>query len=137
MSERILVVGLPGTGKTTYVQKHLGDGLAFDLDYISAALLYKNPHDLRDMGAIKVGNSFLESFVVHGEEWNPTLYIIRTAPKLSEMETIKPTRIVYMVHRYDISDRDDLHEIDEGELLQRLSLFLSEATKLGIPITME
>ena len=33
----ILVIGLPGTGKTTYVKKHLSRGVCYDLDAIAAA----------------------------------------------------------------------------------------------------
>ena len=41
-----LVIGLPGTGKTTYVKEHRGNALVYDLDYIKAAdkVLKKIPH---------------------------------------------------------------------------------------------
>ena len=37
LSTVTLVIGLPGTGKTTLVKQNIKDGLAYDLDYIAAA----------------------------------------------------------------------------------------------------
>ena len=40
-----LVIGLPGSGKSTYAKKNLGGGLCYELDAIAAAFRLRVPHE--------------------------------------------------------------------------------------------
>ena len=101
----ILVIGLPGSGKTTYVKKNLGGGIAYDMDYISAALRLSKPHEEYHKLSRKLANSMMASFA--GMEINGTVYIIRSSPSIEEASIINPDELVICTGEYDISGRGD------------------------------
>ena len=100
-TEKILVCGLPGTGKTTYVKDHLGGGLAFDLDYLVAAFRLSDPKENPTEAARRLANDLLQGFANKATEYAPKIYIIRTAPDIAELEIIKPTKVVMLTKVYD------------------------------------
>ena len=116
-TERILVCGLPGTGKTTYVKDHLGGGLAFDLDYLVGAFRLSEPKENPTEAARRLANDLLQGFANKATEYAPKIYIIRTAPDISELETIKPTKVVMLTKVYD--DRG-IHIGDKKNKIERV-----------------
>lgn len=48
---KTLVIGLPKSGKTTYVQNMPGKWITYDLEYIAAAFRLREPHAERDSSA--------------------------------------------------------------------------------------
>ena len=132
-----LIIGLPGSGKTTYAKEHCKGCLFYDLDYLKAALTYSNVHDLDDEGARKVADSFLSSFLIFAPLQDRDLCVIRTAPKISEMETIKPDKMVVMLTEYDITGRADYHEIDIEEYNMRINACIKWCDKNGVEIVLE
>lgn len=95
-TEKILVCGLPGTGKTTYVKDHLGGGLAFDLDYLVGAFRLAEPKQSPTEAAKKMANDLLRGFSDKANDYAPKIYIIRTAPDLEELNYLKPSRVVML-----------------------------------------
>lgn len=131
-----LVIGLPGTGKTTYVKEHRGNALVYDLDYIKAALTYSDVHSHDDIAARKVADSFLAFFATYAPLYDGrNLYIIRTAPKLEEFAALKPDKLVVMTKEYDISGRGDYHDDVDKELYNaRITACIKWCDKNGVDV---
>ena len=104
----ILVVGLPGSGKTSYVRQHLGGGIAYDLDHIAAAFRLTQPHAEYHGTARRLANSMARAFAQNAVQYSNIVYIIRTAPTIDEVAEMMPDEIVVCKGSYDISDRKDL-----------------------------
>lgn len=129
-----LIIGLVGTGKTTYAKENRNDALVYDLDYLKASLTYSDVHDEDDECARKVANAFLETFIAEGRAFNRDLLIIRMAPKITELSSIKPDKVVVMLKQYDVSPRADSHEIDIDLYEARISACIKWCDRNGIPI---
>lgn len=110
----ILVVGLRGSGKSSYVKSHLDDdSLAYDLDAIASAFRLRMPHDEYFKPARKMANDFLNGFLAKAHEYAKTIYIIRTAPSIKEYEQINPSQIVFCLKSYEYRDMDDRDAVIE------------------------
>lgn len=121
LTETVLVIGLPGSGKTEYVRSQLGeDAIAYDLDSIAGAFRLKEQHAEYHPGARRMANSLFKAFAMRAKEFAPRVYLIRTAPSLEEVSLIRPDRVVVCTGRYQISHRKDFREIDEDDLQRRI-----------------
>ncbi len=129
-----LVIGLPGTGKTTYAKENRGDALVYDLDYLKAALTYSDVHSPDDEDARKVANAFLASFCLFAPLQRRDCFIIRTAPKLDELKVLKPDKLVVMTKEYDISNRADFHDVDKELYNIRITACIKWCDKNGVDI---
>ncbi|MBR0302682.1 MAG: hypothetical protein IJQ80_02420 [Clostridia bacterium] len=107
LSRLTLVVGLPKSGKTTYVRKHLGGGLCYDLDYIAGAFRLRGPHEERDRASRIMANRMLQAFAVQARRLTGHVYIIRTAPTIEEVEELEPDEIVVCSGEYQEQRADD------------------------------
>lgn len=98
--ETVLIIGNPETGKTTYAQKNLGDGLAYDLDALAAALRLTRPKTERNKAARLLANDLLRGFSEAAHRYVSKVYVIRTAPTIEELEEIAPTKLVVFFGGY-------------------------------------
>lgn len=98
--ETILVIGRPGAGKTNYVKDHLKGGLAFDLDFIAAALRLKKPKEEQYWPAKRAANTMLRGFTKAAHEFARVVFVIRTAPTEDEIFEINPTKLVVIQGAY-------------------------------------
>lgn len=92
-SELVLVCGMPGSGKTAWVKRNLGEGLTFDLDYIAAAFrleLKTTEHQ----GARKMANTMAEAFAINARKYARRVFIIRTAPTIEEFTRLDPDKVI-------------------------------------------
>lgn len=91
-----LVIGKPGTGKTTWARQHMTGGtLVYDLDYIAAAFRL----ELKETGhkqARWMANDLLQGFVIKASQYASHVIVIRTAPSVKELELIQPDRIIFL-----------------------------------------
>lgn len=92
LTETILVMGMPNSGKSTYVREHLGNGIAYDLDLIARA--FRMGKDEEHKGARKMANALMKSFAQSGTRYASEVYIIRTAPSPEEIELINPDSVI-------------------------------------------
>lgn len=99
-----LVVGMPGSGKTTYVKKRLDDGICYDLDAIAAAFRLRKAHEEYHSGARMLADLLLWEFIDNAQSYADDVYIIRTAPGLVLLQHIAPDRVVCC--RRGCRDRD-------------------------------
>ena len=104
----ILVIGLRGCGKSTYCKKHLDDfSLCYDLDAIASAFRLKMPHDEYFKPARRMANDFLKGFLAKAHDYCRKVYVIRTAPTLSEFNDINPDKVVICRKQYVFRGMDD------------------------------
>ena len=95
MQERVLVIGMPGVGKTRYVRDHMGkDALVYDLDAIAGALRLQGPTGEAHDGARRMTNALFKAFALRALEFAPRVFLIRTSSSVQEVSDIQPDRIV-------------------------------------------
>lgn len=126
---RVLVCGLPGTGKTVYTRSNLGNGVAYDLDAIASAFRLRMPHEERHQGSREMANSLLHWFVLNAK--GNRIFIIRTAPTIEEFDYIMPTQVVICSMVY--VDRD-ISADKADEYIRRLNRLERICNERGIPI---
>lgn len=129
----VLVIGMPGTGKSTYVRNHLGDGLAYDLDYIAAAFrLADGPHDERNEEARRMANDLLAGFVANVLSYCSKAFIVRAAPSVQEIDQIGPDKIVLCQKEHDITGREDYEAPDLGYMHKAIDNAVRWAARHGV-----
>lgn len=130
----ILVVGLPGSGKTHYVKQNLGNGIVYDLDYIAAALRLSDPHSLRHEAARVVTNELLFDFITKAKLYSENIYVIRSAPSVFEVKQISPSKIVICKGSYNIMNRPDYVPVDRCDYLNKIQRIINLAKEKNIPL---
>ena len=130
--ETILVVGLRGSGKSTYCKEHIGkDALCYDMDAIASAFRLKMPHEEYFKPARRMANDFLFGFLKKAHDYSRRVFVIRTAPTLDEVERIKPTSVILCNKRYVRRETDD-----EEATQARLDDLQAYCERSGLPLTL-
>ena len=135
LSTLTLVIGAPGSGKTSYVRRHLGGGLAYDLDYIAAAFRLRQPHAEKNEAARRMANGMLRGFAANARRYNSEVYVIRMAPSIEELADIDPDRIVCCTGQHFIAGRKDYTRMDEKEIEIRIKNIIEYAEANTIPVS--
>lgn len=121
LHEKILVIGKPGSGKTTWVKDHMGpEAIVYDLDHIAAAFRLKEAHAERHNGARRMANALFKAFAARAGEYASRIYLIRTAPTTEELAQIKPDEVILCLGRYDIRRRKDFQDVDQEAMEKRI-----------------
>lgn len=123
-----LVIGLPGTGKTSFVKKHLGDGLCYDLDAIASAFRLREAQAERHEGSRELANALLADFISEATMYAEDVFVIRTAPGMDEFHMIAPDRVVYCLTRYV-----DRNTRGESAAMKRITDLVFYCRETGIP----
>ena len=133
MKERVLVIGLAGCGKTTYVKNHLThNALCYDLDAIASAFRLKQPHEEYFKPARRMANDFLQGFIAKAQDYADKIFIIRTSPKIDDIEHIQPDRLVVCEHQYIYRDMDD-----RRDAIKRIREAIKYCEAHSIPVEIE
>lgn len=105
---RTLIIGLPGTGKTTYAKEHMTeDSIVYDLDAIASAFRLKEPHEEYHKAARTMANDFLYGFIERVSEYTNDAIIIKTDPSIRELERIQPDTLIVCSKQYVNCEIDD------------------------------
>ena len=81
---KTLIIGLAGSGKTTYAKGiMLDESIVYDLDAIASAFRLKQPHEEYHKASRQMANDFLYGFIERISEYTNDAIIIRTAPSSS------------------------------------------------------
>ena len=98
-----LVVGMPGTGKSTWVKNHLQGGIVYELDAIACAFRLTVPHkEEPHAGARRMAAALRKGWIEEAKKYSSNLFIVRTAPDEVELSETKPDRIVVCTKQYVI-----------------------------------
>lgn len=90
-----MVIGMPGTGKSTYVKKHLKGGLVYELDAIACAFRLTVPHaEEIHAGARRMAAQLRQGFLAIAPKYSDNLFIVRTCPSIEEMAETMPDKLV-------------------------------------------
>ena len=115
ISKTILIVGLPGTGKTTLARQELKGGVAYDLDFLAGALRLRGPHEEYHAAARTIANRISKGFAEEARRHSGRVVFIRTAPTLEEVADIDPDEIIFCERRWRPGRIEN-----EDEILDRL-----------------
>lgn len=96
-----LVCGLPGTGKSTYTRRHLGHGVAYDLDALAGAFRLRGAHEEYHDAARHMANDLFPGFTQVARRYSQTIFVIRTAPDMDELQRISPDRVVMCMKQHE------------------------------------
>lgn len=127
----ILVIGNPGAGKTTYVRRHLGNGIVYDLDAIAGALRIQLPKAERFKPARWMANDLLQGFAEAAHRYVSDVFVIRTSPTPEEFDMIRPTKLVVIYGNYG---SDDLSPERRHSIASRIRECVGTAKRLGIEL---
>lgn len=121
-----VVTGLPGCGKTSYVQQHrLPEEPVYDLDYLVDAMAVGGEADRNIMTA--VGNEMLSTFVDSCKRMNVSAWLIRAAPSGKDMDELQKVHAVYIDLPYDmekcLKNRPSIMETEMEEIQTRYELY--------------
>lgn len=126
-----LIIGNPGTGKTTYAKAHLDDGLVYDLDAIAAAFRLTKSKQERFKPARLLANELLNGFPEAAHRYVSKVFVIRTAPSIEEFEDINPDKLVVFYGGYG---NEELSGKRRHTLAKKISECERHARRLGIEI---
>ena len=134
LHEVVLVIGHPGSGKSTYVKTHIGGGVAFDLDYVAAAFRLKKPHEEIHDASRRMANEIGKVFVDAAKRYSGTVFMVRTSPTIDEAERIMPSRLVYCAVPNGTRIRGKPSGYDEEAAQRRIDALLEWAQENRVTI---
>ena len=130
-TQRVLVIGLRGSGKTTYCRDNLGDdAIVYDLDAIASSFRLRREHEEVFDPARRMVNDYLFDFIKKAEEYKiKKIFIIRAAPTMEELEKIRPNQVVHCSNRFI-----DREMKDEAGAVKRIVQVLEWCEEREIPV---
>lgn len=135
LKEKILVIGLPGSGKTTYVKDNLGpDAIAYDMDAIAAAFRLTEAHSEIHKPASRMAAALFSAFAARALDYASRVYLIRAAPTPEEVAQIRPDEVVIAKGMFNISRRQDYEPYDAERMLKKIQDCKTFCERNGIPV---
>ena len=126
-----LVIGLPGSGKSTWIKNHLGSGICYELDAIASAFRLTLPHAEKEhAGARRMAAALRRSWLAQAPKYARKIFVNRAAPDLDEVAETDPDVLVVCTHVWKSVE----YEFDEAEAKQRINEAIEWAELNGIPL---
>lgn len=131
LRSRIMVIGKPGTGKSTWAKKHLFGGLCYELDSIACAFRLTVPHkEPEHSGARRMAAALRSGWLAAAEEYTNRIIIVRTAPDIQELEETRPDKLVICKKIHTIRP----YQFDAEEYDKRLAEAEKWAKENGVEV---
>ena len=112
-----LIIGLPGTGKTTIAKSLVKNGVCYDLDAIVDAITLFNDRKNHEYSAShRIANDLLFPFIETAKKHTKNIYVIRTAPTLDELRELYPDKIIVCRKQFVMRN----YRYDRDACLQRI-----------------
>lgn len=90
-----MVIGMPGTGKSTWTREHIGGGLVYELDAIAQAFRLRVPHDGEPhAGARRMAAALRQGWLAAVRDYTDEIFVVRTAPSADELAETQPDKLV-------------------------------------------
>ena len=126
-----LVIGMPGTGKSTYVKNHLQGGIVYELDAIACAFRLTVPHkEEPHAGARRMAAALRSGWLQAAKEYANNIWIVRTAPDEEELEETKPDRIIVCTKQWAVRP----YEFDRDVYQKRIDAVVEWANANDVPV---
>lgn len=126
-----LVVGLPGTGKSTWTAKHLGGGLCYEMDAIACAFRLTVPHMQKEhSGARRMAAAMRRAWLAEAPNYAANIFVIRTAPDYEELAETNPDKIVVCTKEH--AKRQ--YAYDKEERKKKIANVIEWATLNNVPV---
>jgi hypothetical protein len=132
LTETILVIGMPGTGKRAWVRDHEGtDAIVYSLDEIAKAMrLGREDHD----GARRMANSLFRAFALRGKDFASRVYLIRTSISIEDISEILPDRVVMIEGEPSIKRLKEMPTFDPIYAARRQNDAIDFCKRNNIPV---
>ena len=122
-----LVIGMPGSGKSTWARRNLKGGLCFELDAIACAFRLTVPHnEPPNIPARRMAAALRKAFIAAAPRYTAKLMVVRSAPDIDEIAETNPDRLVvcwqeYARREYEYTREEYKRRIAEAEEWARLN----------------
>lgn len=127
-----LIIGMPGTGKSTYAKKHLGtNGMAYELDAIASAFRLTVPHkEESHTGSRRLAARLRQGWLQLAPQFCSHLYVVRTCPDIEELTQTNPDKLVVCRKIHAVRP----YEFDKANYQERIDDAVQWAIANGVPI---
>ncbi len=119
-----MVIGMPGTGKSTYVKHHLQGGIVYELDAIACAFRLTTPHkEEPHAGARRMAAALRSGWLQAAKEYASNIWVVRTNPDEEELEETQPDRLIVCTKQWAVRP----YEFDRAAYKRRIDAAVSWA----------
>ena len=126
-----LVIGMPGSGKSTWTKRHMQGGLVYELDAISCAFRLTVPHKEEPHAAARrMAAALRRGWLEAAREYSNNIFVVRTAPDETELSETMPDRIVVMTKQYAMRP----YKFDPAEYQKQIDQVIAWANNNGVPV---
>lgn len=96
-----MVIGMPGSGKSTWVKNNMYGGIVYDQDAIASAFRLTVPHkEEPHAGARRMAAALRKGWIEAAKQYSNNIFVIRTAPDDQELMETNPDRIVVCTKKW-------------------------------------
>ena len=135
ITKAILIVGRPGSGKTTVAKSLMRGGIVYDLDAIAGALRLTGPHEEYHTASRRMAQGMARYFAATARGYSGRVIMIRTAPTMEEVAELDPDAVVICTRGSGRFPGREGREIDLETIDRRIQEIREWAIASGVELT--